>query len=265
MNGADLRAAVTTSQDNPLLQETAQITAKVLQLEFIPRQRRSLEKIKTIHGLDLLIVVEHEQIVLKGEEAFFWHPGMAVPRLKALRKGKKDPMVEATGLREGCTLLDCTLGLASDALVSAYIVGTTGHVTGLEKSKFIAFITKWGLENFKGQNAHIKNLTSRINVLNASYEEYLQEQPDNSYDIVYFDPMFRQGYTHSSSMNALRPLADDMPLSPNNLLEAIRVARARVVLKESSRSQEFHRLGAHWVQGGAYSPVAYGVWEKRRF
>lgn len=257
-------AAVTTSQDNPHLQETARQIAQELELEFIPRLRRSLDKIMILYGLNYLLVVERDKIILKGEEEFFWHPGMAVPRLKALRQGKKDPMIEAMGLCKGNSLLDCTLGLASDALVSAYITGSCGQVTGLEKSKLIAFITKWGLEHFEGQNTHLKPLIGRITVINKSYEEYLREQPDNSIDVIYFDPMFRHGLTRSSAMNALRPLADYMPLSPENIAEAIRAARSRVVMKESSRSLEFARLGAHLVQGGTYSPVAYGIWEKSR-
>ncbi len=207
-------------------------------------------------------MVEQNRVILKGKEILFWHPSMAVPRLKALREGKNDPMLEAMKLKSGYHVLDCTLGLGSDALVSAYAVGNEGHVTGLEASKYIAFITRWGLKNFTGQNTHVKALLSRITVINQSYEEYLKNQPADRYEVVYFDPMFRKALHHSPSMNALRPLANHHPLQPESIHEALRVAKFRVVVKEIAGGAELQRLNPDYVVGGKYSPIAYGVWEK---
>jgi len=257
------QAAVTTSKDDLLLMARAREIAARLNIPFLERRRQSLEKLRSQHNLDFLLVVEKERLVVKSREGeYFWHPSMAVPRLKALRSGQPDPMVEAMGLKEGYQVLDCTLGLGADALVAAYGVGDTGQVTGLEISPLLAFVTRWGMENFQGQNSHVKKLLGRITVLNTDYEEYLPTLPDNAYDVVYFDPMFRKPREKSAGINALRPLADPRPLSPASLAEALRVARYRVVLKEGSDSQEFARLKAHRVMGGKYSPVAYGIWEK---
>ncbi|MBZ4653687.1 MAG: hypothetical protein JG781_1026 [Peptococcaceae bacterium] len=237
--------------------------AEELDIPYIPRAKNSLQKLKEIYELDYLLVVEQNQVILKGKEVLFWHPSMAVPRLKALREGKNDPMLEAMKLKPGYHVLDCTLGLGSDALVSAYGVGSEGHVTGLEASKYIAFITRWGLENFNGQNTHVKTLLSRITVINQAYEEYLKNQPHNSYEVVYFDPMFRKALHHSPSMNALRPLANHNPLEQASIHEALRVAKFRVVVKEIAGSSEFLKLKPDYVIGGKYSPIAYGVWEKK--
>lgn len=257
-----MKVAVTTSHDDKGVLNQAQAIAAELAIEFLPRRRKSLDGLRQEYGLDYVLVVEKEQIVLKGETSIAWHPGMAVPRLKALRQGKTDPLVEALGLREGDRVLDCTLGLASDALVCAYAVGTTGSVTGLEANPYLAFITRWGLKNFNGQNTHVREVLRRISVLHADYEKFLCRQPDDSFDVVYFDPMFRQGLTQSSSMNAIRPLAKYNPVSEAALQEALRVAERKVVLKEKAGSTEFERLKPDRHGGGKYSPVAYGIWEK---
>ncbi|MCR4440873.1 MAG: class I SAM-dependent methyltransferase [Peptococcaceae bacterium] len=257
-----MRIAVTTSRDEEMTESRAQRIARELDVPWIPRRGRSLDSIRAEHMLDYLLVVEREQVVLKGATILNWHPSMAVPRIKALREGKKDPMVEAMALREGNSVLDCTLGLGSDALVAAYAAGDGGSVTGLEASKYLAFITRWGLRHFGGQNKHLRKATDRLKVINVDFREFLKQQAAGSFDVVYFDPMFRHGRKKSSSINALRPLAKHDPLNEEDIREALRVAKCRVVVKESAKSGEFARLKAHFVSGGRYSPVAYGVWEK---
>ena len=101
----------------------------------------------------------------------------------------------------------------------------------------------------------------RISVVNEDYLDYLRQQPDNSVDVVYFDPMFRKPLTASSSISPLRGVADHRPLSEDAVVEAFRVARLRVVMKEASGSGEFARLGFHSLVGGKYSKVHYGVIE----
>ena len=100
-----------------------------------------------------------------------------------------------------------------------------------------------------------------IQVVNQDYLTYLKQQPDNTFDIVYFDPMFRHPLTDSKNLNPLRQLADKDPLSLEALNEAKRVAKYRIVFKENSRSLEFARLGFTKICGGKYAPIHYGVLE----
>lgn len=256
------RIAVTTSTDDCILISRARDIAIKLDIPYIARNKKSLEKTRLEHNLDGLIVVEKNGVLLKNNETLFWHPNMAVPRLKAIREGHIDPMLEAMDLKSGYKVLDCTLGLAADALVMASALGEEGKVIGLEDNKFIAFITKWGLNNFKGRNTRLYPLLKRISVLNISYEDYLKAQAADSFDVVYFDPMFRHGRYQSSSLTPIRLLANKNPVSLEYIEEALRVCRHRVVLKERKHCEEFIRLNAHYIVGGKYSPVAYGVWEK---
>jgi hypothetical protein len=84
--------------------------------------------------------------------------------------------------------------------------------------------------------------------------------PDNSYDIVYFDPMFRIPVRSSSAMAPLRAFAEERPLAEADVRHAVRVARKRVVLKDHRDSGEFRRLGFALARKSS-SPVAYGVIE----
>ena len=249
-----MEVAVTTSQDDAVLITRAQGIAEELGISYVPRNKRSLNRIRKEHGLDYLLVVERNNLALKGETLLTWHPGMAVPRIKALREGKTDHLVEAMGLKPGYHVLDCTLGLGADALVAAYAVGPEGHVTGLEENKYIAFLTRWGMSHFAEENKHILPALERITVLNRDYLDYLRSRLAESIDVVYFDPMFRSPMIKSSSINALRPLAGHEPLSPEAIREALRVARRRVVMKETAKTREFDRLQVHYKVGGNYSP-----------
>ena len=95
----------------------------------------------------------------------------------------------------------------------------------------------------------------RVEAKHADYEDFLRNLPDDFYDVVYFDPMFRHPLKDSVQLAPLRLLAEPAPVSHAAIAEACRVARKRVVLKENSRSLEFARLGFSKTAGGKYSSV----------
>lgn len=51
-----------------------------------------------------------------------------------------------------------------------------------------------------------------VRVVCADYREYLRRMGDDSFDVVLFDPMFRQTVTRSSALQALKMLANPEPL-----------------------------------------------------
>ena len=99
----------------------------------------------------------------------------------------------------------------------------------------------------------------RVKTVCTEAYDYLKAQPDNSVDVIYFDPMFRHPFAESKNIAPLRPVANKNPLTLETIAEARRVARHRIVLKESSKSREFARLGFPDMAGGRYSKVRYGV------
>ena len=238
----------------------ARQTAAALQLPFIPRGAASIEGLRKAYDVDFVLVAKKGQLMLETPEGeLFFHPNMAHLRVKNLRLGKKDHMVEAMGLQPGMSVLDCTLGFGADAIVASFAAGESGQVTGLEVSPLVSTVVGYGLAHFRAENYPIQEAMRRIQVVSADYLGYLKEQPADSVDVIYFDPMFRHPLLESRSLSPLRTVANHEPVSEAMIEEACRVARRRVVFKENARSLEFERLGFTKIMGGRYSKVHYGV------
>lgn len=253
--------AVTTSlRPDEQLAKRAQSIAQSLGVSYINRGNYSIESITAGAGVKGLIIVSKGRLSYISDcGELFFHPGISIMRINNLKNGKTDPMIEAMGLKRGDTVLDCTLGLGSDAVVASYVTGSEGRVVGLEISPVLAFLVKRGLCDYKCPVEDITAAMRRIEVVNVDHREYLFKVPPQSYDIVYFDPMFRRPIKKSPSINAVRWVANRDPIEPEVVDRAVKVARKRVVMKERRASGEFERLGFKFVVGGKSSPVAYGV------
>ncbi|HBV96961.1 MAG: hypothetical protein JL50_14730 [Peptococcaceae bacterium BICA1-7] len=237
--------------------------SRTLNLPLCPRNNTGIGKLIEKHSLKGIVIVSREKITYSypGGE-FFFHPGMAKLRINEILNGKTDQMIKALDLIPGCTVLDCTLGLGSDAIVTSF-ANSAGKVIGIERSPVLSLIVREGLASYSGGISQgLKGAMRRIKVICDDYNHFLKNQPDQSVDIVYFDPMFRIPGHKSSAIDAMRPLTDKSPLSPEAIEEALRVARRRVVVKELRNGPELTRLGFNRITGGKYSPVAYGVVEK---
>lgn len=254
---------ITTSQDpSNCLQEYACSIALQYGAPFVKRGRYSLAGIQERYNVDCILVFTQKGPVLQTPQGeYFFHLSMADLRIKNLVIGKHDHMIAAMQLAPGMSVLDCTLGLGTDAIVASFVAGPEGKVTGLESAKLIALIARLGLAEFHHDSLDITQALRRIQVIHADYSEYLSLLPDKSYDIVYFDPMFRQPVYASSNFKPFRALADKRPLSLNAVNEACRVARKRIVIKEKNASPEFARLGFNLTIGGKHSRIHYGVRE----
>ena len=258
-----VNAVVTTIRkvDGKLVAKAKEV-ANNLKVEYVNRDGKGIDKIKAECDVDTVVVIKKDKIVLELPEGeMFFHPNMAQVRLKRLRCGGNDNMIDAMQLEKGMSVLDCTLGFAADSIVASYGVGDTGKVVGLEVSPLIALVVKEGLKTYLPTNYDIKSAMNNIEVINQDYLSFLKEQKDNSFDVVYFDPMFRHALTDSKNLNPLRQLADKRAVSAEAIAEAMRVASYRVVFKENARSLEFSRLGFTKICGGKYAPIHYGVLE----
>jgi hypothetical protein len=243
-----------------MIEELAQQIATRLQVPFIPRDRHAIIALRSHYQVENIVVItKNGPIVhtLGGE--YFFHLNMAELRIKNLIGGKNDHMVTAMSLVAGMSVLDCTLGLATDAIVASFVVGQAGKVVGLETSPILAFIASYGLQHFTHDDEDITKALRRIQVIPKHCYEVLMSLPDNSFDIVFFDPMFRQPIYNSSNLKPLRYLADNSPITESALAEACRVAKKRVVIKETFHNNEFDRLGITTTYGGKYSSIKYGV------
>ncbi|MDR3597679.1 class I SAM-dependent methyltransferase [Clostridium sp.] len=254
-------AVTTTREADESLNYKAKGISKDLNISYIKRGNFSIKKTIIKGGFDYVLVVEKDKIVIKGEDStLFWHPNMSELKIKSIRQGNKDIMIEAMKLEEGNSILDCTLGLAGDSLVFSAVVGEKGYVVGTEVNKYIAYLSKCGLEDYNKVNSEA---IDNIRVVNESYEGYILKQSDNSFDVVYFDPMFKEPNRKSASINAFRDFADHKGLTKYILMEALRVCKKRVVIKERQGFNDFEKLGIEKYYGGKKNgAIIYGVIEK---
>ena len=263
MNNRKQRAIATTGRKwSSAAERLARDAAARLDIPYIERGRQNLPELRAEYAVDYVLVAKQGQlkISMEGGELFF-HPNMAHLRVKNLRFGQGDRMVEALGLQRGMSVLDCTLGLGADAIVESFAVGPEGSVMALESEPLIEAVISYGLSHVLAENWPMQEAMRGIRTACAEALPYLREQPEDSVDVVYFDPMFRHPLKASKGIDPLRALANPAPLTPETVREACRVARRRVVLKENARSLEFERLGFPKLAGGRYSKIHYGVLE----
>ena len=241
----------------------AQEWARDLGIAYFRRpQNRRLEEYLQEHQLEAAIVATSKgPKIFYRENSFAYHPGMAVLRLQQLQKGERDHMLEALGVQTGSRVLDCTLGLASDAAIASYAVGTTGRVVGLEASPLLHFVVQYGLQHFEAVDAELTRALRRIDSVQATAEEYLEKlcatKNDAAFDVIYFDPMFRRPVKGSIAMDAMRPLTFEKPLEQRVVDLAVALA-PRVVIKERNIDL-LKSYGCQEILGGRYAKVKYGV------
>jgi 16S rRNA (guanine1516-N2)-methyltransferase len=236
---------VTTRHEAPAeMQAEARALAHELNARFIERNKMSIAR---LHAFDdrILVVTESGLKAYSAgmKDPFFFHPGMAMLRIKRLIGGDTDVMIEACGLRAGDEFLDCTLGLASDAIVASFVVGQQGRVLGLESEQILATVVREGLKRYESPVSEASEAMRRIEVKPLHHLTFLRQCENNSFDVVYFDPMFFQAIVTSESIAPLRPFANYEELSIEAITEAKRVARRRVVMKNHRESADFIRLG----------------------
>lgn len=250
-------AVITTARKAAaILQHEAQRIGATWNILYIPRKNLSLEALLAAHGQVLVLDSQGLSCHTKQGRLFF-HPNMAAVRLRQAMSGQEDKMLAAMELKPGDKVLDCTAGLCSDSLVAAWRVGDNGTVTALENSLPIYLVVLHGLRCYRGPK-RFGQLPGRIDLRLANFREFLARQPDASFDVVYFDPMFDVPVHQASSMAPLRPLATYIPLAPGDIEQARRVARKRVVVKQRNFFP-FAALGLEQVVGSPNRKIAYGV------
>lgn len=252
---APVPLAVTTSTkvDAALVREARAVAAR-WGLPFLPR--RAKEGIAPWLGVkaDAVVVVGGDGVTLwEPEGSFTFHAGMAHLRRMRLRAGEPDAFVRVAELRPGDSVLDCTLGLAQDALVASLAVGPGGRVVGLEKSLALGVVAAEGLRHYE-----LGPDSGPIEVLHADAREYLKTLPSGSFDVVFFDPMFAKPKKAQPAFEVLRRFAEHAPLTPETLAEGRRVARRWVVVKGARYSDDLKKLGLPEEPGSRFTDVVWG-------
>ncbi|WP_033541056.1 class I SAM-dependent methyltransferase [Planococcus sp. CAU13] len=216
--------------------------AETLDITFIERNKRSIETVHMDEQSDVIVAMKErlELYPLGKAEPFFFHPNSAAFRTK--RPLAQDPLIEVSGLQPGDSFLDCTLGMASDAITASQWVGADGKVVGCESNPNIAFIIQEGLQRYQAM-PHLTGAMKRIQVMPMDCIEFLKTLVDGSFDVVYMDPMFTEEIKEASNFSPVRSAANMGQLTEEWIAEAKRVAVKAVVLKAHFRSEDFERFG----------------------
>lgn len=245
----------------PQVIERARKLAVELGCRYLDRRKQSLPQLAKRHGDDqfLVLLSDRTRYVWVGHTDLTYHPSMGFIRAKRLLSGEADTMISAARIEHGDTVLDCTAGLGSDSIVFAIAVGEEGRVIACESQLPLYALVREGLQTYESDVPKINEAMRRIQMRHSSHDEVLKQMEDQSVDVVYFDPMFRKTVEQSAHMDPLRQVANQEPLNKDVIVEACRVARKAVVMKELNGSEEFGRLGFKEVVWTKNSKLAYGV------
>lgn len=224
--------------------ERARAHATSYDAQFIERRKHSIKTLMERHNQGVLTFDKRRvEFTPQGaDEPFFFHPSSSVFRVKQLSRGGHDPLTDAAALKDGDSVLDCTLGLGSDSIVMSHVAGPDGRVVGLESQFITAQLVREGLAVWVEKDETVNEAMRRIEVVHSEALDYLRRCEDKAFDVVYFDPMFEKTISESVHLNPLRSLANVSPLTDELMEEAHRVAKKRIVLKAHFESDMFHKF-----------------------
>ena len=253
-------AVTSNKNDNRKLKEQARAWAELLEVPYVKRyDNGSLDAMLADHHLDALLIAGKNGPQLYSQQGMLlYHPGLGKVRWqRVVERHEQDNFLTALDIRPGQRVLDCTIGLAADALLASHAVGETGKIVGLEASLPLWFLASRGIMLYKSKIPELVQDLQRIEIIHAEASAYLKTLPENSFDVVYFDPMFRQPVRKSSEMVPLRPLAFPEPLTPEAVELALKAA-PRVVITERS-VEILQEYGCTEFVGTKYSAVRFGI------
>jgi len=169
-------------------------------------------------------------------------------------------MVTAMGLRRGDRVLDCTLGLASDAIVASAAVGEEGRVEGLEAVLPVFLVVRDGLQRYPAREPMMEAAMRRIRAHWAEACEFLAQATAGDYEVVYLDPFFEKPVAASCGIAPLRLVGLHDQASLRAAAErGLEIATRCVVVKGSRESRFLRGLPVTQVVSGRRSRVEYSV------
>lgn len=240
----EVTIVTTAGRPDELSLKLAQIACDELGAQLVERKKRSVAKMAEVFHANVIVAGKNRyEYYTKGAAApFFFHPNSAAFRLKRVARGEAEPLLTACTLDAGDSFLDCTLGIGSDSMLAAFAVGESGRIVGLEADRNVAFIVEKGMQSYDTSELPLAEVMRQIEVVHAEAVVFLQQQADNSFDVVYMDPMFEKAIEESTNFEALREAGSHIALTKKWVDEAKRVAKKRVVLKAHFESQWFEQF-----------------------
>ncbi|WP_350345046.1 class I SAM-dependent methyltransferase [Proteinivorax tanatarense] len=249
----------TTSQKpTEKMKQTSKKIAELVDGKYVPRKNLGSLNRHTY----VLVVTKSAVNAYNNGKKFTFHPSMAMLRIKRIDNNEIDTFTKLLGDISGWRVLDCTLGLGADTLVLSKLVGNTGFVTSLEKSKIIYQVVKSGFENIIYNYPELYSLSRNVRLTNIDFNRYLDNVERNSYDLIYFDPMFQKPLENSAAISSLRGIAHSSRNLRQSITKAKRVAKEAVVVK-NNKNYPFNSIGLDNTFTLPSSSVSYGIYIKK--
>ncbi|MBX7117096.1 MAG: class I SAM-dependent methyltransferase [Myxococcaceae bacterium] len=245
-------AVTVSSKAGPDLRARARAQAAKWGVPFFDRpKKRGLARAENPFAAYLMLRGDG-WVLRDASESLRFTPGMAQLRIKRWDDGDRDDvLVTLAQLKPGDEVLDCTFGLGADSLVCAHVVGKTGCVLGLEKSFPLAALAQVSVDSVKSPQA------ASIKVEWTDAASKLRTLPNQSFDVVLFDPMFAKPQTAAPHFSMFRRYASHDALTTEMVELARRVARRFVLIKGSRYSDDFKKLGVQETRTGRVANVMW--------
>lgn len=262
----------TAQKSNEAIQEEAKALASSMHMAYIKRGKLSIPVLFNAHPCDFIAVLSGNGLTIHfpDNQQHSFHLSMAQLRILRLQRGEGDHLINAVQTilstneitdKEEFSFLDCTIGLGSDSIVVSYAF-PQAKIKGLEGSLPIWLATSYGLAHYSHNVKSVTDALRRIEVSYDIFENYVPNLPDESIDIIYFDPMFEVPVEDSPQFKPLRGHTVESRIDDKIMEEAMRVASYGVIIKERPFSSVFQKYPPHQWVGGKYSRIGYGVYMK---
>ena len=262
----------TAQKSNEAIQEEAKALASSMHMTYIKRGKTSIPALFSKYQCEYIAVLAGSGLTIHFPEnqQHTFHLSMAQLRILRLQRGEGDHLINSVQTilnanhplgKEEFSFLDCTIGLGSDSIVVSYAF-PQAKIKGLEGSLPIWLATSYGLAHYSHNVKSVTDALRRIEVSHDTFETYVPNLPDDSIDIIYFDPMFEVPVEESPQFKPLRGHTMESHIDDKIMEEAMRVASCGVIIKERPFSSVFQKYPPHKWVGGKYSRIGYGVYMK---
>lgn len=213
-------------------------------LPYVDRAGVSL--VDAVGDVDAVFIFNSEGMSLStGESSLRFSLGTAVLRLQSIARGEPETLMRAADLQPGDKVLDATLGLGHDSLVTARAVGPTGSVTGVESSWPLFILFKEGLLHYEAGDE-----SAVVQPIFDDSRRFLASAEESSFDVVILDPMFANPKRSDGNFEVLRKFANPSSLDAEWVQAARRVAKRCVVVKSEREASWFSSEGLERVSSG---------------
>ena len=165
--------------------------------------------------------------------------------------GTGQAVAKAVGLKQKKQLnvLDATAGTGTDAFVLAAL---GCRVTMLERHPIVAALLEDALLR-ASMEPDVFSITQQMTLHQGSSIEFMQTQAENSYDVVFLDPMFPHSGKKAQvkkSMQYFRDMVGKDEDADALLLPALKLANYRVVVKRPRKSPYLNNQAPNFSQEG---------------